>query len=318
MEIKISREELSKRKLFLGLPCYGGQCAATFARSIADLSAMCAAYGVELKMYFLMNESLITRARNYICDEFMRSESTHLMFIDSDIGFQAQDVIALLALASDESPYDIIGAAYPKKTISWEKIKVAVDKGFADENPNNLDKFVGDYVFNPKGDTKQIPIGEPSEVLEIGTGFMMIRRDAMERFQKNYDRMYRPDHARTKHFDGSREIMAFFDCVIDKNYEIEDLKNLVKDLANSKLTIEEAQARSKELVDLENRASKRYLSEDYYFCQMAQKMGLKIWLCPWMKLEHFGSFNFGGSLADIAALGVSATADMEMLANTKR
>jgi len=92
-----------------------------FARSIADLSALCTHHGIPLQMYFLFNESLITRARNYCCDEFMRSDATHMLFIDSDIGFNPQDVIALLALQIQNEAYDVIGGPYPKKCISWEK-----------------------------------------------------------------------------------------------------------------------------------------------------------------------------------------------------
>jgi hypothetical protein len=55
--------------------------------------------------------------------------------------------------------------------------------------------------------------------------------------------------------------------------------------------------------------SNRYLSEDYMFCQWARNIGLKIWLCPWIQLNHVGSYVFGGSLADLASIGTSATAD---------
>ena len=71
IEIKVPVEELRKRKLFLATPMYGGQCAGMFARSVADLTALCTHYGIGLQMYFLFNESLITRARNYCCDEFV-------------------------------------------------------------------------------------------------------------------------------------------------------------------------------------------------------------------------------------------------------
>jgi hypothetical protein len=71
MEIKVPVAELKKKKLFLAVPMYGGNCSGMFARSIADLSAMCVHYGVALQMYFLFNESLIPRARNYCCDEFV-------------------------------------------------------------------------------------------------------------------------------------------------------------------------------------------------------------------------------------------------------
>ena len=281
-QIKVPVEELRKRRLFLAVPMYGGQCSGMFARSVADLTALCAQYGVQMQLYFLFNESLITRARNYCCDEFMRSNSTHLMFIDSDIGFNPNDVIALLALQDEASPYDVIGGPYPKKCISWEKIKLAVDKGAADEEPNNLEKYVGDYVFNPKSGQAQIPLGEPVEVSEIGTGFMMIRRRTFEKYVEAFPELsYKPDHVRTEHFDGSREIMAFFDCIIDP-------------------------------------VSKRYLSEDYMFCYNVQKMGGQVWLCPWMQLQHVGSYIFGGSLADLATIGAAATADVGVLKRTMK
>jgi len=280
-EIKVPIADLQQRKLFVATPMYGGQCAGIYTRSMADLAAICAKHQIQLQIYYLFNESLITRARNYCTDEFLRSDATHLMFIDSDIGFNPQDVLALLALQSDDSEYDIIGGPYPKKCISWEKIKTAVDKGFADEDPNKLEKFVGDYVFNPKGNTKEIPIGQPVEVMEIGTGFMMIRRKTFQVYEETYPEYhYRPDHIRTEAFDGSREIMAYFDCIIDP-------------------------------------VSKRYLSEDYMFCQNVQKAGLKTWLCPWMGLQHAGSYVFGGTLADLASIGAPATADASAIKKKK-
>ena len=276
-EIRIPVEQLQKCKLFVATPMYGGQCAGMYTRSIADLAAACARYGFPLQLYYLFNESLITRARNYCVDEFMRSGATHLMFIASDIGFNPNDVLTLMGLQTEESEYDVIGGPYPKKCISWEKIKQAVDKGVADKDPQILDRFVGDYVFNPKGNQREIPIHKPVEVMELGTGFMMIRRRTFEKYAEAYPELsYKPDHVRTEHFDGSREIHAYFDCIIDP-------------------------------------VSKRYLSEDYNFCYHVDKIGLKTWLCPWMQLQHVGSHIFGGSLADLASIGAAATADASKL-----
>jgi hypothetical protein len=276
IEIKVKLEDLQKKSLFLGLPCYGGNCAAIYSRSLSELSALCMKYQIPLRHYYLLNESLITRARSYCADEFMRSDATHMMFIDSDIGFDAIDVIAMLALMTDESPYDVMGGPYPKKNISWEKVVTAVNKGFGDKNPNDLEKYVGDYVFNPR-DGKPIQISEPASVLELGTGFMMIRRKTFEKFEQSYpEKSYKPDHIRSAHFDGTREIMAYFDCSIDP-------------------------------------ITKRYLSEDYDFCQKVIKMGMNIWLCPWMKLQHMGTHIYGGSLADLATLGVTSTADPDKI-----
>ena len=254
-----------------------------FCRSTNDLSAMAVHYGIDLRFYYLFNESLITRARNYCVDEFMRSDCTHMLFIDSDIGFDAKDVMTLLALMDDESPYDVLCGPYPKKCISWEKIKQAVDLGVADTDANVLERFVGDYVFNPAGGQTQIKIDEPVEVMESGTGFMMIRRQTFEKYAEAYPQYwYRPDHVRTAAFDGSREIMMYFQADIDP------------------------------ITD-----SKRYLSEDYWFCQLSRAAGLKVWLCPWIQLSHVGSYIFGGSLADIAAIGASATVDQAKLGSKK-
>lgn len=255
-----------------------------FAKSVQELSVECLKLNIEMSTYYLFNESLITRARNYCVDAFLRSDCTHLMFIDSDISFNAGDVIALLAIQGEETEYDVIGGAYPKKNISWEKIKAAVDAGAADDNPNNLEQFVGDYVFNPiiKDGKVEIKLSDPAEVQEMGTGFMMIRRSAFAKYKAKFtDIDYKPDHARSDEFDGSRDIGMYFQAEIDPE-------------------------------------TRRYLSEDYLFCQNLRKAGGKVWLCPWMELKHVGSYVFGGSLSALASIGANPTADMSKLGGKKK
>lgn len=282
MEIEINIDQLRKRRIFIATPMYGGMCSGQYTKSTADLAMLATKYEMDIKFFYLFNESLITRARNYLVDEFLRSDSTHLMFIDADIGFDPNDVIALAAIADPGSNKDVVCGPYPKKCISWEKVKRAVDKGFGDKDPNNLENYIGDYVFNPAEGVSEIPINEPVEVLEGGTGFMMIQKETFIKYAKAYPHLsYKPDHVRTEHFDGSREIHAYFDCVIDPK-------------------------------------SKRYLSEDYMFCQYVRNAGMKVWFAPWMRLSHMGSYVFAGSLADLAQLGVSATADVASLGKTKK
>ena len=277
MKIEIQQSELQTKKIFVATPMYGGQCAGMFTKACIDLATLCANYGVECRFFFIFNESLITRARNYLVDEFIRSEEfTHLMFIDSDINFNPRDVLSLAVLCDDEHP--IIGGPYGKKCIAWEKIRHAVDTGIADEDPNELGKFTGDFVFNPVQGTKEMLINEPVEVLEIGTGFMMVKRSVFESFQESYPQFhYKPDHNRSEHFDGSRYIHAYFDTVIDNDkYMAGDLKW--------------------------DKGTDRYLSEDYMFCQLSRKMGKKVFLCPWMKLGHIGTYVFDGSMADLGRI----------------
>lgn len=272
MQLELNIEELRTKKIFLATPMYGGQCHGAYTKALADLMILCTKHQIDVKLFFMFNESLITRARNYLADEFLRSGYDYLLFIDSDIHFEAQDVLVMSHFAIKNEDMDIVCGPYPKKAISWEKIKQAVDRGFADKNPLLLEEFVGDYVFNPTEEITSFKIDEPVQVKEGGTGFMLIKRKVFEAFDKAFpERMYKPDHVRTKNFDGSREIMAYFDCVIDP-------------------------------------VSKRYLSEDYMFCQYARDIGLKVWMLPWVKLKHAGTYIFGGSLAALAAVGASPTA----------
>ena len=331
VEISIQIEELQKRKLFVATPMYGGQCAGMFTKSCNDLSALCMHYKIECKFYYLFNESLVTRARNYCVDEFMRSDCTHMIFIDSDIAFNHNDVITMMALMDNEDeecPYDIMCGPYPKKCISWEKIVQGVNSGVADENPEVLSKFVGDYVFNPADGGNQMSLTEPTQVLEGGTGFMMFTKKGLQKYADAYPHLYyKPDHVRTEHFDGSRQILAYFDALIDdKQANLKpELEEFFKQ--NPKATPEEVQEfifdKESSLIlgnDLEGNPigySNRYLSEDYMFCQWARRIGLKVWLCPWMELQHMGSMVFGGSLKDLAQIGAPATADPSKIGKNK-
>lgn len=272
-QINITIEDLKDKKVMIATPMYGGQCAGIFTKSTNDLSRASAQYGIDIDFYYLFNESLITRARNYCVDEFLRSDCTHLLFIDSDIGFDYKDVYTLLHLCGPGM--DVVTGPYPKKTIAWEKVKSAADQGYGKDNPFELANFVGDFVFNPDDNIKQFKIDTPVPVQEAGTGFMMIHRGVFEKYTETYPELkYLPDHVRTEHFDGTREIMAFFDTVIDPE-------------------------------------SKRYLSEDYMFSYNVRKMGMKVYMCPWMQLRHVGSYIFGGSLSAMAAISASPTASSD-------
>ena len=265
MEIQVKIDDLKKHKLFVATPMYGGMNHGLYMKSCLDLQTTMHRYGIEVKFSFLFNESLITRARNYLVDEFLRTDYTHLLFIDSDIHFNAQDVIALLALDKD-----VAGGPYPKKSMNWSNIAFAARK-HPDLEPKELENLVGEYVFNVVKGTSTFSVTEPLEVMEIGTGFMMVKREVFDKMKEEYPSIkYKPDHVGQMNFDGSRYIHAYFDTVIDTKESIV------------------------------GGGSERYLSEDYMFCQMWRKMDGKIYLCPWMKTQHIGTYAFTGNMPAVA------------------
>ena len=265
MEIQVKIEELRKHKVFVATPMYGGMAHGLYIKSSLDLQTTMNKYGIDCKFSFLFNESLITRARNYLVDEFLRSDYTHLLFIDSDIHYNPQDVIALLALDKD-----VIGGPYPKKSVNWGNVAQAA-RSHPEMEAKELEQLVGEYVFNVVKGTKQFTVTDPLEVMEIGTGFMLVKREVFEKMEKEYPMIrYKPDHVGQANFDGSRYIHAYFDTVIDSKGSITD------------------------------GGSERYLSEDYMFCQMWRKMNGKIYLCPWMKTQHIGTYAFTGNMPAVA------------------
>jgi len=312
MKIELNIEQLRSKKIFVATPMYGGQCHGSYTKSITDFMVTCTKYGIDSKLFFIFNESLIPRARNYCVDEFLRSGYDYLIFIDSDIQFEAQDILVMSHFMTNNPEMEVICGAYPKKAISWEKIKLAVDKGYADKNPNTLEEFVGDYAFNPLKKTGEIRIDQPVEVGEGATGFMMISRSILKKIDEKYPNLkYKPDHVRTANFDGTREIMAYFDGVIDDKYSniVDEFNYFLEQNSNpTKEEILDFIKESKISFD-GTEYSNRYLSEDYMFCQWARKCGGKIWLLPWIRLKHTGSYIFGGSLQALASIGASPTAD---------
>ncbi len=264
MQIDLAADDLRKVRLMIGTPMYGGMAHGLFVRSMCDLTLLCERHGISLDTCFVLNESLVPRARVEIAARFLRSDCTHLMFIDADIGFAAQDVVALLAL-SGGATIDVIAGAYPHKFIAWDQLTRAVAAGITD--PVSLAGLTSPLVFNPLDDANgRISLGEPLEVSEAATGFMLIRRATFELFDRHYpDLRFRSDDPLVPL--GQRDRMLYFEVGIDPR-------------------------------------TQRYLSEDYAFCQRVRAAGGHIWLCPWISLAHVGSHTYRADPAGLARIGV--------------
>ena len=113
-------------KLFVATPMYGGQCFGFYTQSVIALTKTM--HGrMDVVFSFMFNESLIPRARNGLANQFLKDESaTHLLFIDADIRFEADDVLKLL-----DADKDVICGIYPKKEINWHTVRHAISNDVA-------------------------------------------------------------------------------------------------------------------------------------------------------------------------------------------
>jgi hypothetical protein len=156
--------------IFLATPMYGGMCSGEYTKAILALKQEIEKEGWGLSTAFIYNESLINRARNDLTKLFLESDSTHLLFIDADIYFNAKDVIRLV-----KEDRDIIGGLYPLKKIDWIKIRSSVLNG-----DSNFYKNGFNYVFTQKNNNDFFDNNEVQEVSGIGTGYMLIKREVFD------------------------------------------------------------------------------------------------------------------------------------------
>ena len=166
-------------KLFIASPMYGGLCYGYYAQSLMTLQNTLRDNKIDVAMSFLFNESLIQRARNALAHGFLKTDFTHLMFIDADIHFNPQDVLPMILA---DKP--IICGIYPKKEINWEMVHKAAVAGVP---PQDLRKYSGSFVVNLVGyaGEAQVQVDQPVEIWNGGTGFMLIKREVFEKLREH-------------------------------------------------------------------------------------------------------------------------------------
>ena len=236
-------------KLFLSTPCYGGLCLEAYVSSIIGLQMEMIKEGIQLYLDTTENESLVHRARNVSVGRFMqKSDADYFMFIDADVHFDPTAVVRLI-----KSDHDVAVACYPKKFIDWE----AATKAVKDGDERNMAMLSASLVVNFGARQIQIENGF-IPILDGPTGFMLIKREVLEKMTEQYPELNCKNDHQHRDFD---DYCALFDCMIDPK-------------------------------------SKRYLSEDYAFCRRWQQMGGKIYADIRTTLGHVGNLPFSGCLED--------------------
>jgi len=162
-------------KIFISTPMYGGMCAGYYTQSLISLVGCLNATGHQSACSFLFNESLITRARNLLAHNFLKTDFTHLFFIDADIKFNANEVPMMI-----EADVPVICGIYPKKEINWTAVKSAIEDGV---EGLDLARYTGSFVVNLKNYTGDVVVrgDKPAEIWNGGTGFMLIKREVFEK-----------------------------------------------------------------------------------------------------------------------------------------
>ena len=250
-------------------PCYNGELTSNYCKGMIELSQYLSLMGVKFSVEFV-SDSLITRGRNSLVAKSMGDPNTvtHLMFIDADISFDIHDIVKLLV-----SDKDIIGGVYPLKKYHWHLLQQTKDENKIRDllelkKQNTIFDNMTDEEFIKKRLVKynwnfldeNIKVEDSmTEVYHIPTGFMMIKRNVIEKMVKEYpETKYTDNMTYLKTEEEAKWTYALFDCAISKT-------------------------------------NNTYLSEDWLFCERWRNIGGQVFAHVGIDLDHTGTETFKGS-----------------------
>jgi hypothetical protein len=212
------------------LPMYNGICNEATFISMIKFGIIASKMGINYSIDTMVNESLITRGRNNLVAKFLFNQAaTHLMFIDVDLGFDAESIRRLLC-----ANQDLVGGVYPMKRIPI--------------------RYVINTVPNPQ------VMGDLVEVSTLGTGFMLIKREVIEKMIAAHPELkYRDNIGIGQQYEPL--MYGLFDTMIDPDGN--------------------------------------YLSEDWTFCYLWRLMGGKVFADTGIKLDHTGYHKYAGDLEEL-------------------
>lgn len=186
---------LAGRKLFIALPAYDFKVSLKLAISLARFAQAAPQHGIEIHIGSICGCSVVSRARNLLAQDMLDSDCTDLLFIDSDINFEPEHILRLMAWGAD--PQKGIVAAVPR-TRSENKVYIAT----LDHDENN------DLTMNGMGLVR---------AKRVATAFMLVRREVFETLAREHPE-WQYDCNRS-----NRRLTAMFDFMLtDEGYIGED------------------------------------------------------------------------------------------------
>jgi hypothetical protein len=192
-QVQVNVDFLRTTRVHIAMPCYGGMLTESTFMSFIKWANTARQLGIDWTLETMVNESLISRARNTLTAKFLdMPDATHLFFVDADIGWEPWHLLVLL-----NRDVDVIGGLYPMKTmpIKW------VVNGFegAEEGPDGL-----------------------QEVSKAGTGFLLMKKHVFEKMNGHPAvKQYKNDIGLDPKYD--KYLKTYFDTAVRQNrYYSED------------------------------------------------------------------------------------------------
>ena len=169
-----SKKDEHKIKIFFTSPCHGGV-DIHYVRATLELQALLQRHKIPVTFH-LIQSSIVTQGRNLCTSAFLKSECTHMLFVDTDVEFDETSVLTML-----KADKDIVLTPYPMKVIDWEKAK-----DISEKSGRHISKC-GYYYPMAFVDPENIDCKDGITEIKRGpAGFMLIKRQVFEKMSKEY------------------------------------------------------------------------------------------------------------------------------------
>lgn len=217
---------------------------------------------IDLGLYTLSNESLLTRGRNHIAAVAIRQGWDKLFFIDADSKFTFQQFMSVAC-----SPHDFCAGAVPLKVfpISLNYLPFQDDDHYYKDNMRSIDSL----LKMREGHGQQfIPVAY------IGTAFMCLSRKVLLALAEDAEEYQYPNPA-TGHLHTHWNMFAT------------------------------------------QPMHGKFMSEDWYACEIARKLGFQVMLDSNVVISHVGSWTYAPEQAQITHVPQSKGIEYDSAANTQ-
>ena len=207
-----------KTSLFVATPVHS-ECSIHYTQALLELQQIC--FKEKIKITFqLLKSSLITQGRNLCVSGFLESNYSHMLFIDSDIYFNAKSIIEMI-----KKDKEIISIPYPLKTIMWDRAMEKI-KNNSIKNVDDLKKSFNSYPMRVENHKDITLDNGVIKVTHSPTGCMLIKRSVFSKLIEKYpDKGIVQKTVINGEYVNKPHMWNFFDCIHDpetKTYLGED------------------------------------------------------------------------------------------------
>lgn len=168
---------MTTTKIFIATPAFDGKTHVPYTISLAETYNFLLQNGIQCRIGINTSGSLLVAERNRLIKQFLATDCTHMLCIDSDIGWPPQAVLAMI-----KHEKDFVAGLYPAR------------------GPENV------FLFRPVEREDGSLLANEQGLFKmnfIPAGFMMIKRHVLERLCAKFsDKYFEPKAEKMKHESG--------------------------------------------------------------------------------------------------------------------